>query len=791
MITKLVRKCKKCKLYLSDNIDKNIAYKSINNPCTYIKWNNSLKYLVPDNALTSDDEYILYSNIGYIEDYIMEYIDSSELELKSVNIKHITNVNTSKIIKFNDIKIGNIRGQLTNSNIINYDNFVFELENNDIGLIGPNTVIKLSPHLKLSHISNKIIELNNVVVVLNIDLVSKHDYIIYIDVTKFNSCLSIYLENNVVNSYNQFIIMIDNINIGIKINMIEHILFDIKLPNTYYKINSSKLVIDNIISSKFVFYNKEYKLNKSNSTIQFKILSSSKKIIEYDIVYDLLKNKLQTISEIYTDSVIEIHYVHHITNEYLNMSFSIEFVKVDNQILLSNKKNINKFILNSSNTIDYKISINLSSDQKYYLIKDNLSKDLKNIKLLITKKIQSAINSDIIPILSDKQTQSKNIRDQLKMSDILNKLIYFLYDNCLVENYSFEDPDYVYQIIDFEYIENLSRENIYLTTINDNTIIDILKYSDDIIIINNRTINNSSINNSSINNSSNIIKTTCINIDIDHIRNFHKKIIENNMGGMQKYIDKIIREVLISRTNILDKSITKHMKVSNGIILYGPPGTGKTTFAKNIGKIIGCEPSNITMLTSTELLNKYLGQSEQNIRELFNKAISDYTLLGDQSPLYLIIIDEIDAILGSRGTNIDSGIRDSIVNQFLGILDGLNTTNNFIIIGITNLLSKIDKAVLRPGRFGCHIYIGLPDFDQRKEIINLNINKFNSDGSIFENFDIDHLTKMTENFSGADIENIFIQAINKYIFFKLNNHNYNKKISSSDIDEIILDMTKY
>ena len=342
---------------------------------------------------------------------------------------------------------------------------------------------------------------------------------------------------------------------------------------------------------------------------------------------------------------------------------------------------------------------------------------------------------------------------------------------------SYESSEYNYKIIDLEYVMKLDKKNIYLSNITDSTIIE----------FDETTIQSFNIIDKNVSTN----KQSCINLNIENIKNFSNEISKNHMGGMKSYIDKIIREVLISRTNILNKTISKHMKKSNGIILYGPPGTGKTTFAKNIGKILSLEPDNIQMLTSTELLNKYLGQSEYNIRELFNKAHSDYVTYGDDSPLHLFIIDEIDAILGCRNSGIESNIKDSIVNQFLGLLDGLNTTNNFIIIGITNLLSKIDKAALRVGRFGCHIYIGLPDIEQRKEIINLNIQKFNSDNSVFEKFeesDIEHLVKMTDNMSGADIENIFIQALNKYIYNKLDDMSYDKKISIIDFDEIIFGM---
>ncbi|KAH3732203.1 vesicle-fusing ATPase [Pelomyxa schiedti] len=157
----------------------------------------------------------------------------------------------------------------------------------------------------------------------------------------------------------------------------------------------------------------------------------------------------------------------------------------------------------------------------------------------------------------------------------------------------------------------------------------------------------------------------------------------------------------------LEREFTeKHVK---GIILYGPPGPGKILMARQIGKMFnGKEP---IVKWGPEMLNNYFGKPEENIRELFAEAEADFERNGDDAELHVIVIDELDSICRARGSGATGGtnVADSIVNQLLVKLDGVNQLNNLLLIGMTNSLDLIDEALTRPGRLEVKIKIGLPD----------------------------------------------------------------------------------
>ena len=183
----------------------------------------------------------------------------------------------------------------------------------------------------------------------------------------------------------------------------------------------------------------------------------------------------------------------------------------------------------------------------------------------------------------------------------------------------------------------------------------------------------------------------------------------------------IFRRAFASRVfppEVLRKMGIKHVR---GMLLYGPPGCGKTLIARQIGKALNAHEPKI--VNGPEILNKYVGESEANIRALFEDAEKEQEEMGDNSDLHIIIFDEIDAICKARGANGDgTGVHDSIVNQLLSKIDGVEALNNVLIIGMTNRKDLIDSALLRPGRLEVHVEIGLPSEEGRVQILKIHTN---------------------------------------------------------------------
>jgi len=155
------------------------------------------------------------------------------------------------------------------------------------------------------------------------------------------------------------------------------------------------------------------------------------------------------------------------------------------------------------------------------------------------------------------------------------------------------------------------------------------------------------------------------------------------------------------------------------MLLYGPPGTGKTLIARQIAKALNCEAPKI--INGPEIFDKYVGGSEKKIRDLFYPAELEQQTKGDESGLHIIIFDEIDAICRTRGAtgNSGTGVNETVVNQLLSKIDGVDSLNNILVIGMTNRKDMIDEAMLRPGRLEIHLEIGLPDEQGRLQIFEI------------------------------------------------------------------------
>ncbi len=229
------------------------------------------------------------------------------------------------------------------------------------------------------------------------------------------------------------------------------------------------------------------------------------------------------------------------------------------------------------------------------------------------------------------------------------------------------------------------------------------------------------------------------------------KFEDMGIGGLDTEFAAIFRRAFASRIfppGLIEKLGIQHVK---GILLYGPPGTGKTLIARQIGKMLNSREPKV--INGPEVLNKYVGQSEENIRKLFADAEKEYKEKGDESGLHIIIFDELDAVCKQRGSGAGggTGVGDSVVNQLLSKLDGVDQLNNILLIGMTNRMDMIDDALLRPGRLEVHMEISLPDEGGRAQILKIHTAKMRDNNVMDHDVDVLELAHLTKNFSGAEI----------------------------------------
>ncbi|KAM1737120.1 hypothetical protein ACFX12_015395 [Malus domestica] len=187
------------------------------------------------------------------------------------------------------------------------------------------------------------------------------------------------------------------------------------------------------------------------------------------------------------------------------------------------------------------------------------------------------------------------------------------------------------------------------------------------------------------------------------------------------------------------------MSPSKGVLFYGPPGCGKTLLAKAIAS--ECQ-ANFISIKGPELLTMWFGESEANVREIFDKA--------RQSAPCVLFFDELDSIATQRGNSVGDagGAGDRVLNQLLTEMDGMNAKKTVFIIGATNRPDIIDPALLRPGRLDQLIYIPLPDEASRLQIFKACLRK----SPISKDIDLAALARYTHGFSGADITEICQRA---------------------------------
>lgn len=255
---------------------------------------------------------------------------------------------------------------------------------------------------------------------------------------------------------------------------------------------------------------------------------------------------------------------------------------------------------------------------------------------------------------------------------------------------------------------------------------------------------------------------------------------ELGIGGLGKEFGDIFRRAFASR--VFPPHIMRDLGINHvrGMLLYGPPGTGKTLMARQIAKFLKAREPKI--VNGPEVLNKYVGASEENIRKLFADAEAEYKKEGEASQLHIVIFDEIDAICKSRGTRSDStGVSDSIVNQLLSKIDGVDSLNNILLIGMTNRLDLIDEALIRPGRLEVHVEISLPDEKGRIEILNIHTKSMRDKNYLASEVSLPALATRTKNMSGAEIEGLVRSATSFALNRKVNVKNLSQQADLSNL----------
>jgi len=214
----------------------------------------------------------------------------------------------------------------------------------------------------------------------------------------------------------------------------------------------------------------------------------------------------------------------------------------------------------------------------------------------------------------------------------------------------------------------------------------------------------------------------------------------DDIGGLED-VKRDLKELVQYPVEHPEKFEKFGMSPSKGVLFYGPPGCGKTLMAKAVAN--ECQ-ANFISVKGPELLTMWFGESEANVRDVFEKA--------RQAAPCVLFFDELDSIAQQRGGSQGDGggAADRVMNQLLTEMDGVGAKKNVFIIGATNRPDIIDTALMRPGRLDQLIYIPMPDYESRLSILRATLRK----SPVAKEVDLSYLASQTDKFTGADLTEI-------------------------------------
>jgi len=258
-------------------------------------------------------------------------------------------------------------------------------------------------------------------------------------------------------------------------------------------------------------------------------------------------------------------------------------------------------------------------------------------------------------------------------------------------------------------------------------------------------------------------------------KTFRTSVTYEDIGGLQEQIQRI-REMIELPLRYPELFQKLGIEPPKGVLLYGPPGCGKTLLAKAVATEA---EANFILINGPEIMNKYYGETEARLREIFRKA--------EEEAPSIVFIDEIDAIAPKR-SEVTGEVEKRVVAQLLALMDGLEARGQVIVIGATNRPNALDPALRRPGRFDREIEIGIPDKKGRREILQIHTRGM----PLAEDVNIDRLAEITRGYTGADLAALCREAAMRAIRRILPSIDFNEEhISPEILDSLVVTMKDF